>query len=111
NCYFFFFKQKTAYEISRDWSSDVCSSDLEHRLDRHRVHQVGSQAPQQPKDVEEAAELGERLGAAPRHAERVESDVRRRHLGRARSEERRVGKEGRCRWRAEDEKKKMQTDD
>src|SRR6188474_532096 len=27
--YFFFFKQKTAYEMSlRDWSSDVCSSDL-----------------------------------------------------------------------------------
>eukprot|EP01048_Picozoa_sp_COSAG05_P040035 COSAG05_NODE_20272_length_281_cov_0.532967_1_plen_86_part_01 len=26
--YFFFFKQKTAYEMeSRDWSSDVCSSD------------------------------------------------------------------------------------
>ena len=26
---FFFFKQKTAYEIRpRDWSSDVCSSDL-----------------------------------------------------------------------------------
>ena len=30
--FFFFFKQKTAYEIvSRDWSSDVCSSDLEKR--------------------------------------------------------------------------------
>ena len=29
---FFFFKQKTAYEIvSRDWSSDVCSSDLERK--------------------------------------------------------------------------------
>ena len=28
-CYFFFFKQKTAYEIKEcDWSSDVCSSDL-----------------------------------------------------------------------------------
>src|SRR6187200_3705856 len=28
-CFFFFFKQKTAYEIvSGDWSSDVCSSDL-----------------------------------------------------------------------------------
>jgi len=28
-CFFFFFKQKTAYEISCcDWSSDVCSSDL-----------------------------------------------------------------------------------
>src|SRR5213596_4078381 len=28
-CFFFFFKQKTAYEIRPcDWSSDVCSSDL-----------------------------------------------------------------------------------
>ena len=27
--FFFFFKQKTAYEIYQcDWSSDVCSSDL-----------------------------------------------------------------------------------
>ena len=27
--FFFFFKQKTAYEIGTgDWSSDVCSSDL-----------------------------------------------------------------------------------
>src|SRR5256885_4706054 len=25
----FFFKQKTAYEIQGDWSSDVCSSDLD----------------------------------------------------------------------------------
>src|SRR3546814_10536903 len=29
--YFFFFKQKTAYEMRiSDWSSDVCSSDLFH---------------------------------------------------------------------------------
>src|SRR3546814_2165204 len=29
--YFFFFKQKTAYEMRiSDWSSDVCSSDLQH---------------------------------------------------------------------------------
>ena len=29
DCFFFFFKQKTAYEIvDCDWSSDVCSSDL-----------------------------------------------------------------------------------
>src|SRR3546814_6629465 len=28
-CYFFFFEQKTAYEMRiSDWSSDVCSSDL-----------------------------------------------------------------------------------
>src|SRR6187431_1147667 len=32
---FFFFKQKTAYEITvRDWSSDVCSSDLEDGCSR-----------------------------------------------------------------------------
>src|SRR3546814_10817803 len=29
SCFFFFFKQKTAYEMRiSDWSSDVCSSDL-----------------------------------------------------------------------------------
>src|SRR3546814_19569060 len=29
DCYIFFFRQKTAYEMRiRDWSSDVCSSDL-----------------------------------------------------------------------------------
>src|SRR3546814_5501226 len=44
---FFFFKQKTAYEMRiSDWSSDVCSSDLQrHRLlgaepDRRLVHRV-----------------------------------------------------------------------
>src|SRR3546814_13906331 len=36
--FFFFFKQKTAYEMRiSDWSSDVCSSDLDlGRLARHR---------------------------------------------------------------------------
>ena len=44
-CKLFFFKQKTAYEmVSCDWSSDVCSSDLNHPgacdqyLDGHRNH-------------------------------------------------------------------------
>src|SRR6058998_4139803 len=33
--YFFFFKQKTAYEmVMSDWSSDVCSSDLPRRKPR-----------------------------------------------------------------------------
>src|SRR3546814_11244107 len=33
--YFFFFKQKTAYEMRiSDWSSDVCSSDLQAYLTR-----------------------------------------------------------------------------
>src|SRR3546814_3423097 len=35
---FFFFKQKTAYEMRiSDWSSDVCSSDLRDRGDPHRL--------------------------------------------------------------------------
>src|SRR3546814_19502261 len=33
-CFFFFFKQKTAYEMRiSDWSSDVCSSDLAQGAD------------------------------------------------------------------------------
>ena len=37
--FIFFFKQKTAYEIvSRDWSSDVCSSDLiQDEMDLHWI--------------------------------------------------------------------------
>src|SRR3546814_2770593 len=39
-CVFFFFKQKTAYEMRiSDWSSDVCSSDLQHG----RRTQIGQQ--------------------------------------------------------------------
>src|SRR3546814_6932616 len=35
--FFFFFKQKTAYEVRiSDWSSDVCSSDLSHHRCRRR---------------------------------------------------------------------------
>src|SRR3546814_8726951 len=45
SCVFFFFKQKTAYEMRiSDWSSDVCSSDL-GGLGRFRVnvfHQRGA---------------------------------------------------------------------
>src|SRR3546814_16101518 len=44
--FFFFFKQKTAYEMRiSDWSSDVCSSDLDDlEFDRRggaRAHPVG----------------------------------------------------------------------
>src|SRR3546814_9899822 len=36
-CFFFFFKQKTAYEMRiSDWSSDVCSSDLSAHPPMHR---------------------------------------------------------------------------
>src|SRR3546814_6610219 len=40
-CLFFFFKQKTAYEMRiSDWSSDVCSSDL---LSFSNAEQVAAQ--------------------------------------------------------------------
>src|SRR3546814_309199 len=48
--FFFFFKQKTAYEMRiSDWSSDVCSSDLAPVTElvegagHHEVHGLGSQ--------------------------------------------------------------------
>src|SRR3546814_6541712 len=55
---FFFFKQKTAYEMRiSDWSSDVCSSDLRHSADRRRDRHGGcvrprpaSPAPDRPPD-------------------------------------------------------------
>src|SRR3546814_4759089 len=41
--FFFFFKQKTAYELRiSDWSSDVCSSDLRGILRRHGVQCLSS---------------------------------------------------------------------
>ena len=40
--FFFFFKQKTAYEIKEcDWSSDVCSSDLDSLVRREQVEHAG----------------------------------------------------------------------
>src|SRR3546814_6600626 len=42
--YFFFFKQKTAYEmLISDWSSDVCSSDLALYYPAHFVELNGFQ--------------------------------------------------------------------
>src|SRR3546814_10542569 len=44
---FFFFKQKTAYEMRiSDWSSDVCSSDLRHRLFSGPFFQVQAPLPE-----------------------------------------------------------------
>src|SRR3546814_9425623 len=40
--FFFFFKQKTAYELRiSDWSSDVCSSDLMSRVSSGRRNGLG----------------------------------------------------------------------
>src|SRR3546814_10645838 len=106
-CMFFFFKQKTAYEMRiSDWSSDVCSSDL-HQVTRlvceerlpviqlPPVEQIGlvKQEALHPVLEEHRVDLG--LAGHARC-----SWMRRSH----RSEERRVGKECvrtcRSRWSA-----------
>src|SRR3546814_10695098 len=83
---FFFFKQKTAYEMRiSDWSSDVCSSDLLD--DAVPVHAAGDH------EVERAvAPSAGHLGMAQLLEEqRLDHDVLSRTLDS--SEERRVGKE------------------
>src|SRR3546814_250338 len=53
--YFFFFKEKTAYEMRiSDLSSDVCSSDLQPGLQRL----AGNRALQQPGEQRQAADQG-----------------------------------------------------
>src|SRR3546814_7327414 len=43
--FFFFFKQKTAYEMRiSDWSSDVCSSDLNYPRDGYTMVKMGTAA-------------------------------------------------------------------
>src|SRR3546814_3434483 len=75
---FFFFKQKTAYEMRiSDWSSDVCSSDLIEANDKRWAR------------VKVLRTLNEALEEA---FERSAKQARKAKKGK-RSEERRVGKE------------------
>src|SRR3546814_5790670 len=128
---FFFFKQKTAYEMRiSDWSSDVCSSALQRSGDgRHPVtglhtrttmlQRLGEAIPEQARgalyfvEIENTTALRDRFGYAALEGALVDTG---RHVGElageplvsrlndntlvvyaaalARSEERRVGKEG-----------------
>src|SRR5690606_41118465 len=95
--------------FSRDWSSDVCSSDLDvlELLLRARLEaEVAVEQPQQVAralDVERGARVLHDLAVLLR--EEVRERVHRALLLRVagpldlvRSEDRRVGKECRCRW-------------
>src|SRR3546814_4181361 len=56
---FFFFKQKTAYEMRiSDWSSDVCSSDLAHHAAGDQ-HLAGTAAVANPHQLEQLVEFDE----------------------------------------------------
>src|SRR3546814_6275774 len=74
-CVFFFFSQKTAYEMRiSDWSSDVCSSDLRRRrirrLRRGRARRGGGRrdgcagSTRSGDGTPGRVELGQELGAA-----------------------------------------------
>src|SRR3546814_13536085 len=52
-CKFFFFKQKTAYEMRiSDWSSDVCSSDLDDEVEAVDAGDGTPAPPEAPKKKE-----------------------------------------------------------
>src|SRR3546814_4013612 len=99
---FFFFKQKTAYEMRiSDWSSDVCSSDLIAASARRAddiVGRIRGMAAKQPPELV-ALNLNEVVQESLLFV-RHEVDTRA-----IRSEERRVGKECvstcRSRWSPE----------
>src|SRR3546814_13170152 len=64
-----FFKQKTAYEMRiSDWSSDVCSSDLLHRL----VHRLARDDARRLHFHAGAGNILQRALAVDRVAERVD---------------------------------------
>src|SRR3546814_8941974 len=104
--FFFFFKQKTAYEMRiSDWSSDVCSSDLppftvsgtkrrrpaRERLDLRRVERAGGDHPTPPDASHRIQRKPFGRGRGADAAGRAEADA-------ARSEERRGGEECVSTW-------------
>src|SRR2546421_4274459 len=92
-CSFFFFSSRRRHTRSdRDWSSDVCSSDLKYFLGYIEVDQEASKSAALNMADEKA--LSEPMRALVDQfldQNQVGEDVRR-------SEERRVGKECRSRW-------------
>src|SRR5436305_8647628 len=98
--FFFFFKQKTAYEMRTYWSSDVCSSDLnalaalsaaDHSSELIKSL-ADSSSPESLKDAIGTAMA--QLGTPPANEAMLEAIKS--APQKLRSEERRVGKEGRC---------------
>src|SRR3712207_7630119 len=92
-CLFFFFSSRRRHtRYWRDWSSDVCSSDLDERAvgDADPVVRLVAVA----QALEDLDRVGERRLA---HLDRLEAALEGGVLLQ-RSEERRVGKECRSRW-------------
>src|SRR5687768_18286669 len=89
--FFFFSSRRRHTRCSRDWSSDVCSSDLPHSW---QIVEIGANLRFVLVGRSGSTPQGERtMAAAPVLTTRVL-----RQESRRRSEERRVGKECRSRW-------------
>src|SRR2546422_7941791 len=90
---FFFQRRRRHTRCSRDWSSDVCSSDLggEKIACPKCNHGFPLSEGISRQTIERYAEDFERSVAA--HRKKLEAE-----LSAERSEERRVGEEGRSRW-------------
>src|SRR5688572_32342593 len=87
--FFFFFSSRRRHtRFDCDWSSDVCSSDLERKL---RAGEVGTVVELLGPDVYEVEFCNEHGETYAEFALRGDQVV-------CRSEERRVGKECRSRW-------------
>src|SRR5690606_40148630 len=106
SCFFFFSSRRRHTRFSRDWSSDVCSSDLPEKGINHerrcRQEGGGTRSPT-------GTACQGRGGAAARDRSLFGAVLQR---GELRSEERRVGKGCRGRWWAcREEKKGSEGDD
>src|SRR5947207_5488995 len=94
---FFFFKQKTAYEIL-DWSSDVCSSDLPTSITNSRVSVTADLFRCEVCGITAFGGLNEKYSSGLHAFLPWNESLSLSSL--FRSEERRVGKECRSRWSA-----------
>src|SRR5690606_40281775 len=98
-CSYFFSSRRRHTRFSRDWSSDVCSSDLGRAADEYRHefrHLLERATAYAGGDVERVIVLsipdwGVTPFAAGRDRTQIAQEI-------DRSEERRVGKECRSRW-------------
>src|SRR3712207_8078436 len=90
-CFFFFSSRRRHTRYWRDWSSDVCSSDL-------LLRRIGRLFLDFPGQVGYVLDGDEPAGARSLDLGEVYSHLLSPALGRLRSEERRVGKECRSRW-------------
>src|SRR5690606_39350837 len=91
---FFFSSRRRHTRFSRDWSSDVCSSDLWIS----RCCQVPTRRGRQSPSKFANSRLAYRETCHVSNEEPTIEDVKPDQGLCGRSEERRVGKEGRCQW-------------